>query len=459
MVDSMKLSSAAGAIARASVVAVACSGGSDSAAALLETRRLAPRAEVVACYVDHDVRPRASIDRDIAAVRTQANAVRARTLVAHIRWADTCAGASEAALRKARYAALIAMAKRVRATVIVTGHHAGDVAEWVLIAMMRGSGVDGLSVMPEMRPLTRGITLVRPLLRESKTALADAVRRLHLPVSIDETNAQPRYVRNLVRGFLAQWSERGAAPEKTLSRSARLLADDRATLDALVRVELDRARSRTVSGALDARALRSMRPALLRRVVRMIVSDTAGASVDFSLAHCDAIVRAVRAQSGGDFHAGNAKVHLSAGMLRVVARGSRRPRTRASIACPALVDERRSPSNPRAATVRLRASALQAAPNFTVRLSVPGDTCVPSGRTNPVSLARFLAKEGVPRDLRASVPLLCVNGKIAAAIGIRVMEPFTPIRGEATVDVTWRADTLSGQADSTDSINMNRSSP
>jgi tRNA(Ile)-lysidine synthetase-like protein len=97
---------------------------------------------------------------------------------------------------------------------------------------------------------------------------------------------------------------------------------------------------------------------------------------------------------------------------------------------------------------------LPAAPNLTVRLAAPGDTCVPSGRRNPVSLARFLAKEGVPRDLRSSVPLLCVDGQIAAALGVRVMEPFAPMTGEATVDVTWRPKTLSGHADSTDSIIM-----
>jgi tRNA(Ile)-lysidine synthetase-like protein len=102
---------------------------------------------------------------------------------------------------------------------------------------------------------------------------------------------------------------------------------------------------------------------------------------------------------------------------------------------------------------------LPPAPNLTVRLSAPGDTCVPSGRRHPVSLARFLAKEGVPRDLRASVPLLCVDGQIAAALGIRVMEPFAPIPGEEAVDITWQPGPLSGQTKSTDSISMKHSSP
>jgi tRNA(Ile)-lysidine synthetase-like protein len=440
---------AAGIIADASAIAVACSGGADSAAALIETRRLAPRAEIIACYVDHGVRPRASIDRDIAAVRAQASAAGARTLVAHLRWSR--AGGSEAVLRKGRYRALAAMADRVRATVVVTGHHAGDAAEWVLIAMLRGSGVDGLAVMPDVRPLAGGIVLVRPLLRETKSDLGDVVRRSGLPVSLDETNAHSHYARTLVRDFLAAWTARGATPEKTLARSARLLADDRAALDALVRAELERARSARASGALDARALRAMPTAILRRVIRMTVSDTVGPAIDFSLAHCDAIVRAIRERRGGRFHAGNATVVLSAGLLGI----------RARIARPKKMGERCSPyyTNNDGHTVRIRAASMPASPNLTVRRSAPGDTCIPSGRKHPVSLARFLAKAGVPRDLRASVPLLCVDGRIAAAIGVRVMEPFAPSPGEKTVDITWQPSALSGLTDSSDSINMKHSQP
>jgi tRNA(Ile)-lysidine synthase len=461
--------SAAGAIAKAAAIAVACSGGTDSAAALIETRRLAPNADVIACYVDHDVRPRASIERDIAAVRAQAAAAGARTLVAHLRWADASAGASEATLRQARYRAFAAMAKRTGANVVVTGHHSGDSAEWILIAILRGSGVDGVAVMPELRTLADGVMLARPLLRETKSGLADLVRSRGLPSSFDETNAHPRYARTIVREFLTAWTLRGAAPEKTLARSARLLADDRAVLDALVRAELERARSRRVTGALDARALRAMPPAVLRRVVRMMVRDAAGSATDFSLAHCDAIVRAVRARRGGEFHAGKVSVILSAGLLRIrsadlygrpaddkhrhytrSADDKHRHYTRSA-------DDKHRHYRGSDHTVRIRAAAMPASPNLTVRLCIPGDTCIPSGRKHPVSLARFLAKAGVPRDLRASVPLLCVDGRIAAAIGVRVMEPFAPIPGDETVDITWRASTLSGQPESTDSINMKHS--
>jgi len=460
----MNSSSAADAISRAAVIVVACSGGSDSAAALLETRRLASNADVTACYVDHGVRPRASIQRDIDAVRAQAAATGARVLIAHLVWRGVGTGRSESTLRRARYRALRTAAKRVGASLIVTGHHAGDVAEWVLIAMLRGSGIDGLASMPDLRPAAKGISLARPLLRETKYVLEQSVRRSRLPSSVDETNAQPRYSRNLVRSFLAAASARGATPEKTLARSAALLAEDRSLLETLVRAELDRARSPGAHDALDARTLRSMPAALLRRVVRMIVRDVCGTAVDFSLAHCEAIALAIRERRGGQFHAGAVKVLLSAGLLRVAPRHARVVLGQASLAHPLWgrplwSAKRVSDAHPNTEkTVRLRAASLPREPKFTVRRSEPGDTCVPSGRRNPVSLARFLAKEGVPREQRASVPLLCVDGRIAAAVGVRVMEPFAPHAGDVSVDVTWRPSALSGHADSTDIFKMKHSS-
>src|SRR5450755_75872 len=429
----MKPSSPAAAVKAADVILVACSGGSDSAGALLRTREMAPDADIVACYVDHGVRSRASIDRDIAAVRAQAATAGARMSVAHVRWRGRSARPGEAAMRRARYRSLAQMARRAGANVVVTGHHAGDVAEWVLIAMLRGSGMDGLAVMPSVRTLAPGIALARPFLHVSKSSLALTAGRHRVPVSVDETNVDPRYGRNAVREFLREWSSRGATPEKTLARSAALLAADRTALDSFVKAEHSRARSKAERGALDARILRTMPVAVLRRVVREAVRDSCGEARDFSFAHCDAIACALRERRGGEFHAGRASVILSAGLLRVVQNpsGTRGARLRVGGRASLGVSTSRVQPGPGASlqpstkvslgvgatlTVRLRAAALARDPALTVRRPRPGDTCIPSGRRTLVSLARFLAKAGVPRDRRAVTPLLCVDGRIAAAI-------------------------------------------
>jgi len=70
-----------------------------------------------------------------------------------------------------------------------------------------------------------------------------------------------------------------------------------------------------------------------------------------------------------------------------------------------------------------------------------------------IMLVEFLLFFGKQHDV------LGIDGQIAAALGIRTMEPFAPIRGEATVYVTWKLAAVPGQAELTDIFNMKQSPP
>ena len=86
-------------------------------------------------------------------------------------------------------------------------------------------------------------------------------------------------------------------------------------------------------------------------------------------------------------------------------------------------------------------AALRAAGDLELRIARAGDRCIPSGRTRAVSLARFLSKSGVPKPLRGTVPVLCAGGRIAAVLGVRVMEPYKPKGKGPQLEVGWhRAD-------------------
>ncbi len=429
------------------IIAVAASGGSDSAAALLLTREHAPDAVIVACYVDHGVRPRASIERDIAAVCAQARAATAKVLVARLRGVCLTAHA-EAALRRARHAALLAMARRVGAKVVITGHHAADISEWVLLALLRGSGLDGLRAMATTRKLGTDVTLARPFLDWTRERLAAVVKRHGLFVSIDETNKDPRHRRNIVRAFLSRWPAQGAI--RALARSAAVAGEERDLLEAAAKAVAVRAR--IAPDTLDLRALRDEPAPLLRRIIRAAVRRATGSTRDFSFAQCDAIARAIHARRGGEFRAGAADALLSAGLLRV-----RKRRGRKGLADHKGPPHRQSSTAHNLNEVFLRASAVPGGARFSVRMPRSGDRCTPSGRRHEVSLARFLAKQGVPRDRRPCVPLLCVNGEIAAAIGVRVMEPYAVRGAEKAVRVAWRAQSLSAEVSPADIITMEHS--
>ncbi|MDX2428951.1 MAG: tRNA lysidine(34) synthetase TilS [Xanthomonadales bacterium] len=102
----------------------------------------------------------------------------------------------EAEARHLRYEAISALLGA--GDCLLTAHHADDQAETLLLNLMRGSGVDGLSAMPESRPLGDGF-LQRPLLRFKNSVLRTYLHDNHIQWSEDPSNQFLNHDRNFVR--------------------------------------------------------------------------------------------------------------------------------------------------------------------------------------------------------------------------------------------------------------------
>ena len=111
----------------------------------------------------------------------------------------------EAAARDARYAALTQAAQAAGVTRIGLAHHRDDQAETVLLRLLRGAGVSGLSAMK--REITRdGIAFIRPWLDVDRAAILAASDAFTTATGWqavqDPTNSDPRYTRAAVRTAL-----------------------------------------------------------------------------------------------------------------------------------------------------------------------------------------------------------------------------------------------------------------
>jgi tRNA(Ile)-lysidine synthase len=223
-------------------VCVACSGGPDSVAlaALLDRLAREDGYDVVLAHVNHGVR--ASADQDECVVLSAGARLGRRVVVARPR----VAGDDEAALRDARYAALGELAERAGARIVAAAHTAEDQTETVLLALFRGTGVDGLAGMPPRRPLTERVELVRPVLRAAHAELATELRRSGLPYALDPTNDRTRYRRNALRAPLAALRAEFPRLDSAVARCA-----------AIVRGELER--------SARGQARRALRDALRKR--------------------------------------------------------------------------------------------------------------------------------------------------------------------------------------------------
>jgi len=442
-------------------VVVATSGGPDSGAALLLAREAMPDARLIAVYIDHGVRPRARIAADIAAVRAQARHARAKVVVRKI--AVPRRGVSfEAAARERRYAELVRVAKRLGASTVVTGHHRDDLAETALLALVRGSGLDGLSAMNARMTLASGITLSRPLLTYGKSQLVELLRAAGVPAATDETNDDLRVRRNAIRAVLREFERVVPGSSRAIARSAGLLAGDKRILNAFADLALERARADETTTDLSVKALRVLPPALLRRVLRLAVRRNLGTAVDFSSTRCMAIARAVGTARGGIFPASRGThIELSAGRLSFHAANARlrnRAIKSSLIESTIVVPQESAVAQDTAGRITVRLvsertatpiqrsknetfiSAANLPPGTVLQLRTPraGDKCIPSGRHRPVPLRKFLAKSGVPNHRRDEILLLCRGPEIIAALGVRVMEPYVPRGGDKLVVSTMK---------------------
>jgi len=142
----------------------------------------------------------------------------------------------EAAARDARYTALELIRQQVGADAIVTAHHMQDQAETLLLQLVRGAGVKGLSAMGHWDAER---SLLRPLLGVAKAELLQYAEAQQLTWVEDESNTDIRYDRNFMRQrAMPVLRERYPQLDQALLRSASHLADAQMLLDTLAQQDL-----------------------------------------------------------------------------------------------------------------------------------------------------------------------------------------------------------------------------
>ncbi|MGY0392613.1 tRNA lysidine(34) synthetase TilS [Bizionia sp. KMM 8389] len=98
------------------------------------------------------------------------------------------------AARELRYNWFNELAQQLNFDYILTGHHADDNLETFFINLMRGTGLEGLTGIPETNHL-----LVRPLLPFSRLDLKEYAESNQISWRDDSSNASTKYLRNKLR--------------------------------------------------------------------------------------------------------------------------------------------------------------------------------------------------------------------------------------------------------------------
>ena len=281
---------------RGGTVLCAVSGGLDSMCLLHLLRGLEGELgfQTTAAHFNHSLRGEQS-DRDETFVADWCSKegiplVRGRGDVAG-EAARTGRGVEETA-RELRYAFLENAARQVGAQRLATAHTADDNAETLLLHLVRGAGLQGLTGIPPRRG-----AVVRPLLNVTRREIEEYCAAHGVPHVEDNSNTDETYHRNFVRRqvmpLLRQINPRAA--EHMSAAAARLRADNdylnarAAQAAALARVTPD-------GVILEARVLSDLPRPVASRCARRVL-ELAGGGRDCTAAHLEALTELCR--SGG----------------------------------------------------------------------------------------------------------------------------------------------------------------
>ncbi len=153
-------------------------------------------ADFSVAHCNFQLRGRESLDDERFVIR-RANEL---GLNCHTRRFDTLGYAKEnrlsiqMAARALRYAWFEEVLDQTGASFLLTAHHADDNLETFLINLSRGSGIRGLTGIPE-----RTGKIIRPLLPFSRDDIEEYASTRQLEWREDESNSEDKYLRNKIR--------------------------------------------------------------------------------------------------------------------------------------------------------------------------------------------------------------------------------------------------------------------
>ena len=267
-------------------VLCALSGGADSM--YLLCRLLEGREEygwtVCAAHFNHGLRDTAKRDEDFTRDWCGKQDVPFYTCHDDVAGFARSKGLSvEEAGRILRYRFLADAARETGCAFIATGHHAGDNAETVLMNLIRGCGLKGLTGIPERRG-----NIVRPMLAVTRAEIEAYLNEQAVPHVEDETNTDLNYTRNRVRRqllpLLEELNPRAAAH---IAAAAQRLREDEEELSRQAG-ELSRQALEIPEGmAVPVRVLNgAARPLALRACAALLAQAGLGGEA----VHLDAIL-------------------------------------------------------------------------------------------------------------------------------------------------------------------------
>lgn len=178
---------------------------------------------------------------------------------------------------------------------IAVAHNKNDNAETVLLNLVRGSGIAGLSgIMP-----VRG-SIIRPLLDKERYQIEEYLEEIHQNYQIDSTNLGNDYARNRIRhNILTEMEKVNSGAIKNINSASRKIAQAGDFLSKILKKEFESIVAVVHNEwCLDMEKLNKADDYVKNQVVLQALYQCAGSRKDIGQVHVEAVLGLLGKESG-----------------------------------------------------------------------------------------------------------------------------------------------------------------
>lgn len=427
-------------------ITLGLSGGADSVCLLFLLLELKEKYGLTlkAVHVHHGLRG-AEADGDEAFVRDLCERLQVPLSVRHAdvrAFAKETGRSEEEAGRELRYRILREEAAGGK---IATAHHSDDNCETILLNILRGTGLAGLSGIPQANG-----DIIRPLLHVSRAQIEEYLKKRGEPYRTDATNSSPEYTRNRIRLELLPWLEReiNAGTREHLLNLARRAGEAEELVSALAEDFFKKAAG-IGEGAVELPVQElETQPALVqKRALFMAVEAVCGKRKDITAKQLDALAALTKKQVG-------AAVSLPEGMTgirtyRTLRIGFEPEPENMEFSCKMRFFVYANGAEPPRIPYTKWFDYDRIKDTLVWRNRQRGDTIALAGGRK--SLQRYLIDEKIPAAQRDALPVLADGSNIVWIAGHRISERYKVTEKTVRiVEVTFRPKTKRTKKEQTD---------
>jgi len=254
-------------------ILIGVSGGPDSVAllCLLNSLKKEFKLTLHIAHLDHMLRKDSAGDAEFVKKLAKKLRIPVTTAQINVR-ALARKGSLEEIARNARLGFLFKVAKDIKTKKVALGHNLDDQAETVLMRILRGTGLYGLSGISPKRDIA-GFQIIRPLIETRRKEIEVFLRQRRLKPRLDSSNLEDLYFRNRLRNrlFPILKEEYNNNIKEVLSNMADNVAYD---YDYLIRAA--EVVQRRLTARINLKKFLRLHPAIQRLVLRLNISKLNG---------------------------------------------------------------------------------------------------------------------------------------------------------------------------------------